>query len=96
MRWTIVHPGIVYVFSVRVPLSAPCGVLVRHPLMFSGTQTAPSRVQCVFVVWRACTASYRVQWYIEAALSRAQCVFFLSPAGRVHEARVNEKKKNAA
>ena len=51
---SLVHPGIVYnAFSgcVRafVPLSAPCGVRVRHPLVFSGTQTCTlSRSVCVF------------------------------------------------
>ena len=49
-----VHPGTVYnVFSVCVrafvPLSAPCGVRVRHPLVFSGTQNCTlSCSVCVF------------------------------------------------
>ena len=43
MRLTILHPGIAHnVFSVHVrafvPLSAPCGLRVRHPFVFSGTQ----------------------------------------------------------
>ena len=41
----IVHHGTVHkIFSVRVrafaPLSTPCGVRVRHPLVFSGTQNS--------------------------------------------------------
>ena len=78
-----------------VPLSAPCGVRVRHPLVFSGTQNFTlSRSVCVFAVWRACKAPSRVQWYPKTAPSRAQCVFFVFfPAGRIREARVSEKQK---
>ena len=101
MRWIIIHLGIVYnVFSVRVrafvPLSAPCGVRVRHPHVLSGTQNCTlSCSVCVFAVWRSCKAPSRVQWYPKTAPSRAQCVFFFRffPAGRIHEARVGEKQK---
>ena len=86
MRWIIIHIGIVYnVFSVRVrafvPLSAPCGVRVRHPLVFSGTQNCTlSCSVCVFAVWRGCKAPSRVQWYPKTAPSRVQCVFLLPAA----------------
>ena len=95
-----VHPGTVYnVFSVCVrvfvPLSAPCGVRVRHPYVFSGTQNCTlSCSVCVFAVWRACKAPSRNQWYPKTALSRVQCVFFVCFCCRPHtRPRVSEKQK---
>ena len=99
MRWIVVHPGIVYdVSSVRVrafvPLTAPCGVRVRHPHVFIGTQNCTlSCSVCVFAVWRACKPPLVFSGTQKCTLSCSVCFFrFCFSAGRIHEARVSEKQ----
>ena len=55
-----------------------CGVRMRPPLVFIGTQNSTlSCSVCVFAVWRACKAPSRVQWYPKTVPFRVQCVFLL-------------------
>ena len=68
-------------------MSVPNAYILKESESFS-VFLGGKGAQCVFVVWCACNALSRVQWYPKAAPSRVQCVFLLffsSSAGRIHD-----------
>ena len=96
MRWKLIHLGIVYnVFSVRVrafvPLSAPCGVRVRHPLVFSGTHNCT--LSCLVCVFLPCGVRVKP---LSCSVVPKNCTLSCSVCFfSFFSARVSEQKKRA-